>query len=250
MPRYSTSCSSACVGPRRTWRRRAGAGTSTNVVRLMTPPSLATHWLMPRLPAFIEAHPGIDLRVFAVRTADGNADDFDITIRYGAATRWKGAARPLLEGGHPALLRAETAARQRCPQRRPAPVPAVDPEPGERRVMGDMVRPTGNPLRQVQGAAASARPVLCRHRGGGQEASASSSRAACSTEEHVRAGRLVAPLREARPPSTSYSAAASSQGCPIGDGQGAQMAPRAGHLQMQSARAAGEIGSAGMSSLQ
>ena len=64
---------------------------STNVVRLMTPPSLATHWLMPRLPAFIEAHPGIDLRVFAVRTADGNADDFDITIRYGAAARGRGA---------------------------------------------------------------------------------------------------------------------------------------------------------------
>ena len=77
---------------------------STNVVRLMTPPSLATHWLMPRLPAFIEAHPGIDLRVFAVRTADGNADDFDITIRYGAATRWKGRA---------SLLRPSS---QRAPQ--------------------------------------------------------------------------------------------------------------------------------------
>src|SRR5882672_5755660 len=38
-------------------RRRAATGT----VRIMTPPSLATHWLMPRLPAFIEAHPGIDI---------------------------------------------------------------------------------------------------------------------------------------------------------------------------------------------
>jgi LysR family glycine cleavage system transcriptional activator len=74
-------------------RRRATTGT----VRIMTPPSLATHWLMPRLPAFIEAYPGIDIRVFAIRTADGNADDFDITIGYGDAARWSGRARPLLE---------------------------------------------------------------------------------------------------------------------------------------------------------
>jgi LysR family transcriptional regulator, glycine cleavage system transcriptional activator len=71
--------------------------TATRVVRLMTPPSLATHWLMPRLPDFIATHPGIDLRVFAIRTADGNVDDFDITIGYGDATRWEGRARPLLE---------------------------------------------------------------------------------------------------------------------------------------------------------
>jgi LysR family transcriptional regulator, glycine cleavage system transcriptional activator len=74
-------------------RRRA----TTATVRIMTPPSLATHWLMPRLPAFLAAHPGIDIRVFAIRTADGNADDFDITIGYGDAVRWKGRARPLLE---------------------------------------------------------------------------------------------------------------------------------------------------------
>ena len=63
----------------------------------MTPPSLATHWLMPRLPAFIDAHPGVDIRVFAVRSADGNADDFDITIGYGDATCGRQQARPLLE---------------------------------------------------------------------------------------------------------------------------------------------------------
>ncbi len=63
----------------------------------MTTPSLATHWLIPRLPAFIDAHPGIDVRVFAVRTADGKADDFDITIGYGSPARNEGRARPLLE---------------------------------------------------------------------------------------------------------------------------------------------------------
>ncbi len=69
----------------------------TGIVRIMTPPSLATHWLMPRLPAFLDAHPGIDIRVFAIRTADGNADDFDIIIAYGNPVRGKGMARPLLK---------------------------------------------------------------------------------------------------------------------------------------------------------
>ena len=69
----------------------------TGIVRIMTPPSLAAHWLMPRLPAFLDAHPGIDIRVIAVRTADGNADDFDITIAYGNPAYGKGLARPLLE---------------------------------------------------------------------------------------------------------------------------------------------------------
>jgi LysR family glycine cleavage system transcriptional activator len=70
---------------------------SKSVVRLMTPPSIAAHWLVPRLPAFIKAHPGIDLRVSAIRTADGNTDDFDITIRYGDAAQWKGVAQPFLK---------------------------------------------------------------------------------------------------------------------------------------------------------
>jgi LysR family glycine cleavage system transcriptional activator len=70
---------------------------SKSIVRIMTPPSIAAHWLVPRLPAFIKAHPNIDLRLSAIRTADGNTEDFDITIRYGDAARWKGSARPLLK---------------------------------------------------------------------------------------------------------------------------------------------------------
>jgi LysR family glycine cleavage system transcriptional activator len=70
---------------------------TTGIVRIMTPPSLATHGLMPRLPAFLDAHPGIDIRVTAIRTADGNVDDFDITIAYGSPARIKGVARPFLE---------------------------------------------------------------------------------------------------------------------------------------------------------
>ena len=73
------------------------AAAPRGAVRVMTPPSLATHWLMPRLPDFIEAHPGLDMRVFAVRTADGNAEDFDITIGYGDAKRYEGRAKPFLK---------------------------------------------------------------------------------------------------------------------------------------------------------
>lgn len=70
---------------------------TTGIVRIMTPPSLATHWLMPRLPALLKANPGIDIRVIAIRTGDGNVDDFDITIAYGDPAHSKGRARPLLE---------------------------------------------------------------------------------------------------------------------------------------------------------
>lgn len=70
---------------------------SKSIVRIMTPPSIAAHWLVPRLPAFLKAHPNIDLRLSAIRTADGNTEDFDITIRYGHAAQWKGMAQPLLK---------------------------------------------------------------------------------------------------------------------------------------------------------
>ena len=76
---------------------RVSRQANSGIVRIMTPPSLATHWLMPRLPAFLHAHPGIDIRVKAIHTADGNPDDFDITIAYGNLARSKGLARPLLE---------------------------------------------------------------------------------------------------------------------------------------------------------
>ncbi len=76
---------------------RGGQQAKAGIVRIMTPPSLATHWLMPRLPAFLDAHPGIDIRVIAIRTGDGNEDDFDITIAYGNPPRIQGLARPWLE---------------------------------------------------------------------------------------------------------------------------------------------------------
>jgi LysR family glycine cleavage system transcriptional activator len=176
---------------------------STNVVRLMTPPSLATHWLMPRLPAFIEAHPGVDLRVFAVRTADGDADDFDITIRYGAATRWKGRAKPLLKEliqpyCAPKRLRGKGSLDAGQLLSEPliqSQENAVSWETwfGQRGIRYD--RSKVQPLQldpsyvAIEAAVKGVGVIL---------------ESSLLTEEHVRAGRLVAPLREARPPSTSY----------------------------------------------
>ncbi len=54
------------------------------VLSLTTTPGLASLWLIPRLPAFTRAHPGIDVRLdatFELRSL--RADDFDLAVRYG-----------------------------------------------------------------------------------------------------------------------------------------------------------------------
>jgi LysR family glycine cleavage system transcriptional activator len=50
----------ACLAAAVQGLRRPGAAT---VIRLAAPPSLASHWLVPRLPAFYRAHPGIEVRL-------------------------------------------------------------------------------------------------------------------------------------------------------------------------------------------
>jgi LysR family transcriptional regulator, glycine cleavage system transcriptional activator len=53
------------------------------VLSLTTTPGLASLWLIPRLPMFAKAHPGIDVRIDAGMTArDLARDGFDIAIRY------------------------------------------------------------------------------------------------------------------------------------------------------------------------
>lgn len=54
------------------------------------PPSLASRWLMPRLGAFLAAHPGIDFKLHAsLDLLDLEADGIDLGIRYGQG-RWRG----------------------------------------------------------------------------------------------------------------------------------------------------------------
>lgn len=175
----------------------------TRVVRLMTPPSLATHWLMPRLPAFIAAHPGIDLRVFAIRTADGNVEDFDITIGYGDATRWQGRAHPLLEETiqpYCAPVRLHGARSLTPKQLLAQPLiqsreNAVSWESwfGQRGLAFGAAE--NSPLQldpsyvAIEAAVKGVGVIL---------------ESSLLTREHVEAGRLVASVPETRPPSTSY----------------------------------------------
>jgi len=176
---------------------------STNVVRLMTPPSLATHWLMPRLPAFIEAHPGVDLRVFAVRTADGNADDFDVTIGYGAASRWKARAKPLLKE-----IIQPYCAPKRIRGKGSLSAAQLLSQPLIQSQENSVSWETWFDQRGIRFDRSEAHPLQLDPSYVAIEAAVKGVgvilESSLLTEEHVRAGRLVAPLREARPPSTSY----------------------------------------------
>jgi LysR family glycine cleavage system transcriptional activator len=177
--------------------------TSSSVVRIMTPPSIATHWLMPRLPAFIEAHPDVDLRVFAVRTADGSAEDFDITIGYGDTARWKGRAKPLLKEivqpyCAPARLQGErsfTAERLLSQPLIQSQENAVSWETwfGQRGIHFDT---SEMHLLQIDPSYVAIEAAV---KGVGVILESS-----ILTREHVQAGRLVTPVREVRLPSTSY----------------------------------------------
>lgn len=83
-------CATERMARRRTGRR-------TEVVRLQTPPSFAGRWLLPRLPALLAAHPGIDIRLNAEKDQRPGAAGVDLMIVYGAARTWQRAAEPLLE---------------------------------------------------------------------------------------------------------------------------------------------------------
>lgn len=69
--------------------RRAGAeaGRRRDVVRLSTVPALATRWLLPRLPRFEAANPGIEVDVrTSLAIEDLEAADLDLAIRLGTDT--------------------------------------------------------------------------------------------------------------------------------------------------------------------
>ncbi len=54
------------------------------LLMVSAPPSFAARWLIPRLDAFHNAHPDIDLRLAATtRLVDFAVDDVDVAIRYG-----------------------------------------------------------------------------------------------------------------------------------------------------------------------
>jgi LysR family glycine cleavage system transcriptional activator len=74
--------------------RELRSPSQREVLSLTTTPGLASFWLIPRLPAFTRAHPGIDVRLdasFDIRQLA--AEGFDIAIRY--ARPEKVAGQPL-----------------------------------------------------------------------------------------------------------------------------------------------------------
>jgi LysR family glycine cleavage system transcriptional activator len=61
-----------------------------HVLTVSTLASLAAKWLLPRLSAFQEAHPGIDVRITtSTALVDFQRDDVDCAIRYGRG-QWPG----------------------------------------------------------------------------------------------------------------------------------------------------------------
>ena len=103
----------AVLGQLRTTVAAIRAPARREVLSLTTTPGFAALWLIPRLPAFTRAHPGIDVRLDAsFEQRDLRADGFDLAIRYGRVGASEGqpmfseAMQPvcspkLLRGGPP-----------------------------------------------------------------------------------------------------------------------------------------------------
>jgi len=84
------------------------------LVRVGLLSSFATYWLMPRLPAFAAAHPGVEVELWPDhRPTPPGRDGIDLAVRYGAG--------PWSDGRHEMLLAerlvpvASPAALARCP---------------------------------------------------------------------------------------------------------------------------------------
>jgi DNA-binding transcriptional LysR family regulator len=83
--RLQATCQ-AVLAELRTTVAELRAPARREVLSLTTTPGFASLWLIPRLPAFTRAHPGIDVRLdasFDRRNLRG--EGFDLAIRYGRA---------------------------------------------------------------------------------------------------------------------------------------------------------------------
>lgn len=81
--RLQSTCS-AVLAQLRATVAEIRAPARREVLALTTTPGLASLWLIPRLPLFTRAHPGIDVRLDAsFERRHLREDGFDIAIRYG-----------------------------------------------------------------------------------------------------------------------------------------------------------------------
>jgi LysR family glycine cleavage system transcriptional activator len=73
-------------------------GSETRKLRITTLPSVASRWLLPRLPRFCEQHPDIEVQVIAEpRTLDLRAEAIQLAIRFGHGHYRGHTATPLME---------------------------------------------------------------------------------------------------------------------------------------------------------
>ena len=96
---------------------RLRQGERAQKLRLRVYATFAVKWLLPRLPRFQAAHPGIDLQLStAVAPVDFARDDVDLAIQFGSGA-WPGlASRPLL----PDLIQPVCSPLLPAPPREPA----------------------------------------------------------------------------------------------------------------------------------
>lgn len=68
---------------------RAGGGKRGHALRLSVPPTLFSHWLIPRLPDFQARHPEVTLSFAPYRRDDPlDAPDVDAWVRIGDGSHW------------------------------------------------------------------------------------------------------------------------------------------------------------------
>jgi LysR family glycine cleavage system transcriptional activator len=72
-------------------------GRAVEVVRVSTPPSFASKWLLPRLSGFLARHPSIDIRVNAQAGLGVDLSNVDLAIAYGGPGKWEAQALAWLE---------------------------------------------------------------------------------------------------------------------------------------------------------
>jgi len=88
--RLQTACVAVLAQLRETVAR-IRAPARREVLSLSTTPGLASLWLIPRLPSFTKANPGVDVRLDAsLELRNLRADGFDMAIRYGPIDRADG----------------------------------------------------------------------------------------------------------------------------------------------------------------
>ncbi len=98
---------------------RIRAQPRREVLSLTTTPGLASLWLIPRLAAFLAAHPGVDVRIDAtLEPRDLRRDGIDLAIRYGPVPAPGGA--PLFDETLQPVCAPALARDRRRPLKTPA----------------------------------------------------------------------------------------------------------------------------------